>query len=189
MLFKKPITSDIENRAVPDVARTRRTKTSRKYSHQFISYGRNWHFGFDDLRDVPPKAQRYISREPRPTPGDPLDEIFIDTIEKWTESVNSLHYAVIITDARKRMRWIWNTKKKDEITSKLIKWVDLQHCRFGKRIRVIFRNDGFELRQRSAVYHMKFELTSQRLSHQSRIEQLNHPTKSYFGGCDQCWSA
>ena len=26
------------------------------------------------------KAQRFVSREPRPTPGEPLDEIFVDTM-------------------------------------------------------------------------------------------------------------
>ncbi|KAI0994124.1 hypothetical protein K3495_g14059 [Podosphaera aphanis] len=26
------------------------------------------------------KAQRFVSREPRPTPGEPLDEVFVDTV-------------------------------------------------------------------------------------------------------------
>ncbi|KAI0994328.1 hypothetical protein K3495_g13855 [Podosphaera aphanis] len=34
------------------------------------------------------KAQRYVSREPRPTPADPLDEVFIDTVGKLTTAIN-----------------------------------------------------------------------------------------------------
>ena len=90
------------------------------------------------------KAQRFVSREPRPIPGQPLDEIFIDTVGKLPESLNGLQYAVILTDAKTRMRWVLMTKGKDEITSQLLQWIDFQYNQYGKRIRVIFRDGGTE---------------------------------------------
>ncbi|KAI0991688.1 hypothetical protein K3495_g16499, partial [Podosphaera aphanis] len=33
------------------------------------------------------KAQRYVSREPRPVPLDPLDEVFVDTVGKLTTAI------------------------------------------------------------------------------------------------------
>ncbi|KAI1003482.1 hypothetical protein K3495_g4726 [Podosphaera aphanis] len=50
------------------------------------------------------KAQRYVSREPRPTPFEPVDEVFIDTVGKLNTVCNGHQYAVIITDAKSRMR-------------------------------------------------------------------------------------
>ena len=65
------------------------------------------------------KAQRYVSREPRSTPGELLEVVFIDTIGKLTESTNGLQNAVIITDTTTRMRWVLKTKTKDVIASEL----------------------------------------------------------------------
>lgn len=66
------------------------------------------------------KAQRYVSREPRPTPFEPLDEVFVDTVGKLTKAFNGNQYAVIITDAKSRMRWAISTCSKDQIVSQLV---------------------------------------------------------------------
>lgn len=90
------------------------------------------------------KAQRFVSRESRPTPGEPLDEIFVDTVGKLTTALNGAQYAVILTDAKTRMRWVIITKGKDEIADQLVKWVEYQTHQYGKRIRTIFRDGGSE---------------------------------------------
>lgn len=90
------------------------------------------------------KAQRIVSREPRPIPREPLDEVFIDTVGKLTQALNGLKYAVILTDAKIRMRWVLTTKDKDEIASQLIKWIEYQYDQYGKRVRIIFRDGGTE---------------------------------------------
>lgn len=63
------------------------------------------------------KAQRFVSREPRPTPGEPLDEVFLDTVGKLTEAFNGHQHAVILTDAKTRMRWAITTSTKYEISN------------------------------------------------------------------------
>lgn len=90
------------------------------------------------------KAQRFVSREPRPIPCEPLDEVFIDTIGKLTAALNGVQYAVLLTDAKTRMRWIITTKTKDEIADLLVKWIEYQNHQFGKRVRTIFRDGGSE---------------------------------------------
>lgn len=90
------------------------------------------------------KAQRYISREPRPIPNEPLDEVFVDSVGKIAAALNGVQYAVILTDAKTRMRWIIVTKGKDEIADHLVKWIEHQHHQFGKRVRAIFRDGGSE---------------------------------------------
>ncbi|KAI0992889.1 hypothetical protein K3495_g15295, partial [Podosphaera aphanis] len=90
------------------------------------------------------KAQRFVSREPRPTPHSPLDEIFVDTVGKIAPAINGHQYAVIITDAKTRMRWAITTTSKDKIASLLIQWIEFQNSHFGKRIRAIFRDGGTE---------------------------------------------
>ena len=90
------------------------------------------------------KAQRFVSREPRPTPGEPLDEVFVDTIGKLTAAFNSHQYAIILTDAKSRMRWSITTATKDEIVNQLIQWVEFQHHQYGKRVRVVFSDGGSE---------------------------------------------
>ena len=76
------------------------------------------------------KAQKFVSREPRQTSREPLDKVVIDTIGNLTKSINGLQYAVIIIDAKTRMRWVLNTKTKDDIAMELIKWVNLQYNQF-----------------------------------------------------------
>lgn len=66
------------------------------------------------------KAQRFVSREPRPTPGEPLDEVFFDTVGKLTEAFNSHQYIVILTDAKTRIRWAISTFTKDEIATLIV---------------------------------------------------------------------
>lgn len=66
------------------------------------------------------KAQRFVSRGPRPIPNEPLDEVFIDTVGKVTESYNKQKYIVIITDAKTRMRWALTTQTKDQIALQLV---------------------------------------------------------------------
>lgn len=88
-------------------------------------------------------AQRFVSREPRPTPNSPLDEIFVDTVRKISVAINGHQYAVIITDAKTRMRWVITTQTKDQIAPLLVKWIEAQHNYYGKRIHAIFR-DGAE---------------------------------------------
>lgn len=83
------------------------------------------------------KAQRFVSREPRPTPHSPLDEIFVDTVGKIAPAINSHQYAVIITDAKTRMRWAITTTSKDKIASLLIQWIEFQNSHFGKRTRAM----------------------------------------------------
>ncbi|KAI1005676.1 hypothetical protein K3495_g2541 [Podosphaera aphanis] len=90
------------------------------------------------------KAQRFVSRELRLTPNDPLDEIFIDTIGKTTAATDGQQYAVIITDAKSRMRWAIITKTKDQIAPLLIQWIEAQNHQYGKRVRAIFRDGGTE---------------------------------------------
>ncbi|KAI0993339.1 hypothetical protein K3495_g14845 [Podosphaera aphanis] len=90
------------------------------------------------------KAQRYVSREPRPTPFEPLDEVFIDTVGKLTTACNRHQYAVIITDAKSRMRWAITTNTKDQIAPQLVKWVEHQYHQFGKRVRTIFKDGRSE---------------------------------------------
>ena len=90
------------------------------------------------------KAQRYISREPRPTPFEPLDEVFIDTVGKLTTACNGQQYTVIITDSKSRMRWAISMCMKDQIAPQLVKWVEQQHHQYGKRVRTIFRDGGSE---------------------------------------------
>lgn len=90
------------------------------------------------------KAQRFVSREPRPIPGELLDEIFIDTVGKLTESINGYKYLVIITDAKSSMRWTMTTKGKDEIANELVQWSEYQHYQYGKKICIVFRDRGTE---------------------------------------------
>ena len=90
------------------------------------------------------KAQRYVSREKRPTPAEPLDEVFVDTVGKLTTAINGSQYAVIITDAKTRMRWVIITKGKDEIANELVNWIEYQSHQYGKRIRAVFRDGGSE---------------------------------------------
>ncbi|KAI0994998.1 hypothetical protein K3495_g13184 [Podosphaera aphanis] len=90
------------------------------------------------------KAQRYVSREPRPTPFEPLHEVFIDTVGKLTTACNGHQYAVIITDAKSRMRWTISISTKDQIAPQLVKWVEHQYHQFGKRVRTIFKDGGSE---------------------------------------------
>ncbi|KAI0992311.1 hypothetical protein K3495_g15875, partial [Podosphaera aphanis] len=90
------------------------------------------------------KAQRYVSREPRLTPFDPLDEVFVDTVGKLTTALNGHQYAIIITDAKSRMRWAFSTSTKDQIATQLLKWINEQFHQFNKRVRAIFRDGGSE---------------------------------------------
>ncbi|KAI0994963.1 hypothetical protein K3495_g13218, partial [Podosphaera aphanis] len=90
------------------------------------------------------KAQRFVSREPRPTPGEPLDEVFVDTVGKLAVAFNAHQYAVILTDAKTRMRWVITTATKDEIATQLIKWIEYQYHQYGKRVRIVFRDSGTE---------------------------------------------
>ncbi|KAI0992595.1 hypothetical protein K3495_g15590, partial [Podosphaera aphanis] len=90
------------------------------------------------------KAQRYVSREPRPVPLDPLDEVFVDTVGKLTTAINGHQYAVIITDAKTRMRWAITTSTKDQIAPQLVKWIENQSHQFGKKVRTIFKDGGSE---------------------------------------------
>ncbi|KAI0997718.1 hypothetical protein K3495_g10471 [Podosphaera aphanis] len=77
------------------------------------------------------KAQRYVSREPQLTPFDPLDEVFVNTIGKLTAALNGHQYAVIITDAKTRMRWVISTSTKDQIATQLPKWINEQFHQFN----------------------------------------------------------
>ncbi|KAI0993580.1 hypothetical protein K3495_g14604, partial [Podosphaera aphanis] len=90
------------------------------------------------------KAQRYVSREPRPTPHEPLDEIFVDTVGKLVQSLDKMHYATIITDARTRMRWVLTTATKDQIAPTLVKWIQSMHHQYDKRVKAIFKDGGSE---------------------------------------------
>lgn len=90
------------------------------------------------------KAQRFVSREPRPIPNDPLDEVFVDTIGKLVPSTDDKQYAIVITDAKTRMRWVLTTKTKDQIATTLVQWVQAMHHQYDKRVRTIFRDGGSE---------------------------------------------
>ncbi|KAI0996506.1 hypothetical protein K3495_g11676 [Podosphaera aphanis] len=90
------------------------------------------------------KAQRYVSREPRPTPHEPLDEIFVDTVGKLVQSLDKMQYATIITDARTRMRWVLTTATKDQIAPTLVKWIQSMHHQYDKRVKAIFKDGASE---------------------------------------------
>lgn len=90
------------------------------------------------------KAQRYVSREPRPTPHEPLDEVFVDTVGKLPQSINGNQYAVILTDAKTRMRWVLTVNTKDQIAPLLVQWAKTMHHQYGKSVRTIFRDGGTE---------------------------------------------
>lgn len=90
------------------------------------------------------KAKRFVSRDPRPTPNDPLDEIFVDTVGKLPTSIDEKQYAVIIIDAKTRMHWVLTTKTKDQIAPILVQWVKEMHHQYDKRVRAIFRDGGSE---------------------------------------------
>lgn len=66
------------------------------------------------------KAQRFVSRSPRLTANEPLDEIFIDTVGKITASIDVKQYSVIITHANTSMRWALTKKAKDQIAPLLV---------------------------------------------------------------------
>ncbi|POS85479.1 hypothetical protein EPUL_002299 [Erysiphe pulchra] len=78
------------------------------------------------------KVQRFVSREPRPTPNQPLDEIHINTVGKVPAALNGHQYVVVITDAMTRMRWCITTGTKDQITPQLIQLVKTQEHQYGK---------------------------------------------------------
>ncbi|CAJ2645140.1 unnamed protein product [Trifolium pratense] len=88
------------------------------------------------------KVQRFVSREPRPTPNQPLDEIHVDTVGKVAAALNSHQYIVVITDAKTRMRWCITTETKDQIAPQIIQWVKTQEHQYGKMVRVIFKDGG-----------------------------------------------
>ncbi|KAI0995348.1 hypothetical protein K3495_g12836 [Podosphaera aphanis] len=88
------------------------------------------------------RAQRFVSREPRPKPHSPLDEIFIDTVGKITAATNGHQYAVIIIDYKTRMRWALTTQTKDQIAPLLVQWINSQHHQHGKKVRAMFRDGG-----------------------------------------------
>lgn len=90
------------------------------------------------------KAQRFVSREQRPIPNDPLDEVFVDTVGKVTSSINGHQYILILTDAKTRMRWALPTESKDNIASLLVQWVKDQENQYDKRVRTIFRDGRTE---------------------------------------------
>lgn len=90
------------------------------------------------------KAQRFVSRQPRLIPNSPLDEIFLDTVGPIAPSLLGHQYAVIITDAKTRMRWALAIHTKDQIATTLIQWINTMHHQYGKRIRIIFRDGGTE---------------------------------------------
>lgn len=68
------------------------------------------------------KAQRFVSREQRPIPNDPLDKIYVDIVEKATSSNNSHQYTLILPGAKTRMKWSLPTESKDKIALLLVQW-------------------------------------------------------------------
>ncbi|KAI1003691.1 hypothetical protein K3495_g4519 [Podosphaera aphanis] len=74
----------------------------------------------------------------------PLDEIFVDTVGKLVTSIDQKQYAVIITDAKTRMRWVLTTNTKDQIADTLVQWIKAMHHQYEKRVRAIFRDGGSE---------------------------------------------
>lgn len=91
------------------------------------------------------KAQRYVSREPRPTPNEPLDEIHVDMVGPLDAALfTACTYLVILTDARTRYRWAIMTTKKDHIAPQIRQWIILMEHQYGKRVRIIFRDGGSE---------------------------------------------
>ena len=97
------------------------------------------------------KAQRQVSCEPRPTPNEPLDEVFVDTVGKITQSLNGHQYAFILTDAKSRMRWVLICITKDQIPLSLVKWAESMHHQFGKRVRTLLRDGGSEFSKTNLI--------------------------------------
>lgn len=164
VLFIKPLSKDKnlqnQNIVAPGVARLPRDTNAQRWhqrlghtSQQILKKTAQFSLGMEgiDFADLTTceachlsKAQRFISREPRPIPGEPLDEVSIDTVGKLTASINGYQYAVIITDAKTRMRWVITTKEKDVIAEELVKWIEYQQHQYGKKIRIIFKDGGTE---------------------------------------------
>ena len=51
------------------------------------------------------KAQRCVSREHRPIPFEPHDQVLIDTVGKLAKIFNGYQYAIIITEGKSQLRW------------------------------------------------------------------------------------
>ncbi|POS84943.1 hypothetical protein EPUL_004658 [Erysiphe pulchra] len=109
------------------------------------------------------KAQRFVSREPRPIAGEPLDEISIDTAGKLTVSINGYQYAAIITDAKTRMRWVITTQGRNVIAEQLVKWIEFQQHQYNTKIRIIFRDGGTEfsrIREYCEKHHIRTDTSA-----------------------------
>ncbi|KAI0998773.1 hypothetical protein K3495_g9424 [Podosphaera aphanis] len=123
------------------------------------------------------KAQRYVSQESRPTPFDPLDEVFIDTVGKLTTACNGQQYAVIITDAKSRMRWAISTCTKDQIAPQLVKWVEHQHHQYGKRVRTVFRDGGsgfFRIKSYCEQHGIRADVSAPRTPEQNGTSEASN---------------
>ncbi|KAI0992572.1 hypothetical protein K3495_g15613, partial [Podosphaera aphanis] len=155
--YEKPAS---DNKAAPGVARLPRTSSAQRWHQRLGHVGQKilkktaeYSLGMEgiDISELNTcetchlsKAQRFVSREPRLTPGEPLDEIFIDTVGKLTKSIVGHQYVVILTDAKTRMRWSIPTTTKDEIAPKLVLWIERQYHQYGKRVRIVFKDGGTE---------------------------------------------
>ncbi|KAI1000675.1 hypothetical protein K3495_g7522 [Podosphaera aphanis] len=121
--------------AAPGVARIPITSSAKRVETAELNTCETCHLS---------KAQRFVSRDPRITPYEPLDEIFVDTVGKLPLSTDEKQYAVVITDAKTRMRWVLNTNTKDQFADALVQWIKPMHHQYDKRVRAIFRDGGSE---------------------------------------------
>lgn len=117
------------------------------------------------------KAQQFVSREARPTPDEPLDEVFVIKIRKVPIAINNHQHAVLLTDAQTRMRWVITTQAKDEIANKLVDWIEYNHHQFGKLSRIVFKTEALSLiKLKNIAIIMESGQIPQHLIRQNRTE-------------------
>lgn len=97
------------------------------------------------------KAQRKVSREPRPTPLEPLDEVHVDTVGPVTPNLNGSTYITILTCARTRMRWARESSTKDQATGFITEFAQKMINMCNKNIKLIFTDGGKEFRNKELI--------------------------------------
>jgi hypothetical protein len=91
------------------------------------------------------KAQRTVSRDPRPLPSSPLDEVFIDVVGPVEYSVQANRWATVVTDAKTRYRWAFGAPDKSSISIQISQLIRQQQHQYGKIVKLIFSDGGTEI--------------------------------------------
>ena len=91
------------------------------------------------------KAQRVVSRNSRPLPSSPLDEVFIDVVGPIDASLEGNRYITVVTDAHSRLRWALASVGKATISTDIKQFIRQQEHQYGKLVRLIFSDGGSEI--------------------------------------------